>query len=121
MMVHWRGWGLSVFLLFVFWVWAGIVLLIALSPYEPDKHKAAIDSDWAFAGLFALHAMSVWAVVAYRRRSLQRRAPPALITVESRLPGDEFAFVPLIYWPYILLAVMLAFAGAASLGYPLFG
>ena len=119
MIFFWKGWGISVFVLFVFWVWVGIGLLVGFSPYEPDKHKAMMDVEWAFAGLFALHALSVWAVVQYRGRRVARAMEPSVVMAEPILL-DEFMFVPLVYWPYILFAVVVLFAGAATFGYALF-
>jgi hypothetical protein len=108
-----RGWGAAVIVLFAFWVWVLIAALLIWEPHEEDFHKAAIQVSWAFAAMFALLALSLFAVVAYRRKRLGSRARLA--------QADEFLFLPLDVWPYIVLAVAAFFAGAAALGYDLGG
>ena len=108
---HFRGWGFSVLLLFAFWVWVLIALVVIISPYEPNQHRAAIQVQWAFAAMFAAHALSVLGVAIYRRK---RRGPAETGAV------DEFMYLRLDVWPFILLAVSILFAGASALGYELF-
>jgi amino acid transporter len=109
-MIHaqFRGWGFSVLLLFAFWVWVLIALVVIISPYEPDQHRAALQVQWAFAAMFAAHALSVLGVAIYRRK---RRRYGAI---------DKFMYLRLDVWPYILLAVSMLFAGATALGRELF-
>jgi hypothetical protein len=56
---------------------------------------------------------SPFAVIQYRRRhsSVARAAADP--------HADEFMFIRLAVWPYILLGVAALFAGASWLGYPL--
>lgn len=112
--LHWRGWGISVFLLFVFWVFIAIALVVFGSAYEPDPRRAILDVHWLFAGMFTLHALSVFAVVRYRRRY------PSTAASDADPQADEFMFIRLDRWPPILLVVAAVFAGAAWFGYPLF-
>ena len=109
-MIHaqFRGWGFSVLLLFAFWVWVLIALVVIISPYEPDQHKAGLQTQWAFAAMFAAHALSVLGVSVYRRRDAEMGVV------------DEFLYLRLDVWPYILLAVSALFAGASALGLELF-
>ncbi|KAB2912751.1 MAG: hypothetical protein F9K29_17915 [Hyphomicrobiaceae bacterium] len=111
--LHWRGWGISVALLFAFWIFVAIALVVFASPFEPDPRRAMLDVQWLFAGMFALHALSVFAVVQYRRRH-----PPVAGTADDP-HADEFMFIRLDLWPSILLGVAALFAGASWLGYPL--
>ncbi|HEY1632896.1 MAG TPA: hypothetical protein VGF56_16380 [Rhizomicrobium sp.] len=109
MVLFWRGWGLGVFLLFVFWMFALIGFAVVAQPYQPDRTKAGLDVQWLFALLFLLHAASIAALALYRRRTGARR------------DADEFMFLRLAVWPWILLVPAALLAGASALGYPLFG
>ena len=60
------------------------------------------------------------------RRASGGRVSPAegvatLSGAPKPAPEDEFMFIRLVFWPYILLGVSALFAGAAYVGYPLFG
>lgn len=112
--LHWRGWGISVFLLFVFWIFAVIALVVFAAPYVPDRSKAMLTVQWLFAGMFALLALSVFAVV------LCRRWRPPAAEGEADPHADEFMFIRLDLWPYILLCPAAVFAGTSWLGYLLF-
>jgi hypothetical protein len=112
--LHWRGWGISVALLFVIWIFVVIALVVFAEPYEPDPHKAKLAVQWLFAAMFGLYALSVLAVVQYRRRH-----PSAAGTLDDP-HTDEFMFIRLDLWPYILLSVAAVLAGASWLDYPLF-
>jgi hypothetical protein len=110
-MIFWRGWGVAVALLFVFWVFVLIALVLITSPYEPDPRRATLGVQWLFAGMFTLHALSVFAVVRYRRGRPTAEA--------GSVPhDDDFMFIRLAWWPLILLGVAAVFAGASWLGYP---
>jgi hypothetical protein len=106
MVLFWRGWGLGVFLLFMFWMFALMGYVLTASPYQPDPMKAGLDAQWLFAAMFLLYAASVLVLARWRRRSGA---------------SDEFMFIRLDLWPRILLAVAAIFAGASALGYSLFG
>ena len=112
--LYWRGWGISVALLFVFWIFVAIALVVFASPYEPDPRKAMLAVQWLFAVMFALYTLSIFALVQYRRRH------PSVTGTEADSHADEFMFIRLDLWPYILLCVAAVFAGASWLGYPLF-
>jgi hypothetical protein len=112
--LHARGWGISVALLFVFWTFIASALVVIATPYEPDSRKAMLDVQWLFTGVFALQGLSVFAVVQYRRRH------PSVAGTADDPHADEFLFIRLDWWPYILLSVAALFGGASWLGYPLF-
>lgn len=110
---QWRGWGFSVALLLAFWIFVLIAVVVFAAPYEPDRHMASLKTQWLFAGMFALHALSVFVVVVYRRKH------PSVAESGADPRGDEFMFIRLELWPYILLALAAVLAGASSLGYSL--
>ncbi len=106
-MLFWRGWGISVALFFLLWIAAGVGLLIGSGSYEPDQTKVAMGIQWGLAVVLALTAASVFATAAWRRR---------------RVPSghDDFMFLPLEFWPYILVVIALGVTGATGAGYRLF-
>lgn len=67
MVLFWRGRGISVLYLFVFWFLATLIYMVATTTYEPDKLKVAMDAQWLFTAMFALIALSVFAVARYRK------------------------------------------------------
>jgi hypothetical protein len=120
MILFWRGWGFSVALLFVFWIFALIFFVALADPYQLDMRKAGLEVQWLFAAMFALHAASVYAVVWYRRTHPRTYVDPASLATVVVPHADDFMFIRVRFWPWILLAVAAIFAGASLFGYPLF-
>jgi hypothetical protein len=93
-MLFWRGWGILVF--FRPFVWIFILLGVLLgSGSQPDPAKAAAAVDRMFALAFALSAATVLFIARYRERTAPKR--------------DDFMFIPMKYWPWLL--------GVAALGF----
>ncbi len=67
-----------------------------------------------------LHGLSVFALAQYRRWHPQIFTDPAPLQVTQIPHEDNFMFLRLDLWPYILLAIAAIFAATAYLGYPLF-
>ncbi len=78
---------------FVFWIFVAIAAAVVASPYEPDPRKAMLAAQWLFASMFALYALSVFAVVQYRRRH------PPVDGSRADPHADEFMFIRLDLWP----------------------
>ena len=107
-MLVWRGWGISVILLFLLWLVVATAGSIAWAPFQPDKIKASLDVQWGLAGIVLVTAASVFGVSVWRRHS----APPG---------HDEFMYLRLEFWPYILVVLALGLGCATALGYRVFG
>lgn len=120
MVLFWRGWGLAVFWMFLFWFMAAIVLAVVASPYEPDAYKAGLEIQGWMAGFFVLYAASVFALARYRRTHPRAYVDPATRQTVLVPHIDDFMFIRFDLWPYILLAVAAAVAAATMLGYQIF-
>jgi len=120
MVLFWRGWGLAVFWTFLFWMIAGIVLAVMAGPYQPDPVKAGLEVQWGFAGMFAVHAASVFLLALYRRSHPLKVVDPATQKTVLVPHVDDFMFIRFDLWPYILLAIAAVFAVSSLLGYQLF-
>jgi hypothetical protein len=93
-MITFRGWGWMV--LVIFFLWFGVVLYAGFSMGWLGSTK---DSDntlalKATAATSLLNAASIWAISTYRERDRPGR--------------DYFCYVPMKYWPRILLVVAIA-------------
>lgn len=121
MVLFWRGWGISVLYLFVFWFVAALAFVVVAMPHQPDALQAAMDAQWLFAAMFALHAASVFALSRYRRSHPGHVIDPQIQAAVAVPHTDEFMFLRFDVWPYILLAIAAVIACATLLRYPLFG
>jgi hypothetical protein len=119
-MITWRGWGVSVFYLLLFWILAAIVAVVAISPYQPDKLKASMEIQWGLAGLFVVHALSVYLVCLYRKSHPRQIADPATGQTAAVPHQDEFMYMRMDVWPYISLIIAAGVAIATALGYQMF-
>lgn len=103
--ISWKGWGLAVGLLTVLWIFIVVVTFVMIGSYypdtfyTPDKAEANAMSWRMMAACFALSAASVQ-LVSLHRNQLRQKAPDAI-------PPDEFMYISLKYWPYILAAAAL--------------
>ncbi len=98
-MLFWRGWGILVFFIPFLWIFILIGVLIGSGAYEPDPVKAAAGTDRLFAFAFALASASVFLIVRYRAR--------------KGLNYDDFMFIPMKYWPWLLGLAALALVVAS--------
>ncbi len=103
--ISWKGRGFAVPLLTILWFTLSVGALIVIDGvypnaiYTPDKAKAAAMATRLVAAAFGLSAINVLLYSA--RRDRQRRKPGA------NLPPDEFMYVPLKFWPYVLAVCSL--------------
>jgi hypothetical protein len=103
--VHWRGWGLAVPLVTIFWLFevVGAFLTIdAIYPdslYTPDKAQAAADAWRMIAASLALSAASLFLISRQRSRRASKAAVPS---------PDEFMWIALKFWPPIVAVFALA-------------
>jgi len=112
-LIFWKGWGLSVMLVTVLWFFAVFGTLVAIdgiypdSLYTPDKAKA-VAYAWRLVALtFSLSAASILLVSRHRIRKIARAAGTMTREAPAVSQPDEFMFIPLKYWPYILAACSL--------------
>jgi hypothetical protein len=102
-MIVFRGWGWTVFFIGIACFVAGLVGASALDPGSSATHTAAqrtTDGWRATALCFAIEAPIIWIIAAVRERGGPGR--------------DDFSYIPLKYWPYILGVLAIA-AFVASL------
>lgn len=99
MVVFWRGWGIWVLFVPLFWIFVAVLTPVFMGYHEPDSMKAsAMIYRLAAAGL-AVATVNLWLMVRYRERVA---------------PGvDQFTFVPMKYWTPVI-ALLAAAAVVAS-------
>ena len=93
-MIVFRGWGSLVFFVPFAWMFVLIFIMIGWGYYEPDPAKAAATVYRMGSLALALAAVSLWAISRYRSRVAPSR--------------DEFSFVPMKYWTYVIAVGALA-------------
>jgi hypothetical protein len=86
-MIIWRGWGILVLLIAIFWLVVALVTASAAGYQDPDPIKSAAILYRICAVGLALSAGTIWLLA--RRRD--RTAPGV----------DHLAFIPTRYWTYI--------------------
>lgn len=94
MVLFWRGWGHLVFFVPFAWFFILIGIMIGLDYHEPDPVEAGRGVYRLGALALALATVTLWAVSRYRSRV----APGA----------DEFTFIPMKYWTYVIAAGAIA-------------
>lgn len=100
--ISWKGWGLAVPLLTIFWIILSVASMLIFddlypgSLYTPDKAVAAASAWRLMASAFGVSTISVLLVQRHRR---QQREKPG-----SNVSTDEFMYLPLRFWPSILAA-----------------
>jgi hypothetical protein len=86
------------------WMFVIFGVPIAIGYYEPNQHKVAVMVDRLAAIWLILSAATVYLLDRYREGIAQRKAHDAggLFPVARR--DDEFIFIRMYFWTYILLA-----------------
>ena len=120
MLIFWRGWGIGVFLLLLFWILAAILLAVLSGHYQPDPEKAALEVQWGLAGMMLAYALSVHALARYRKRHPQRVPDPATGKMVEVPHVDDLYGIRLDLWPYILDAIAAMVAILTASGYIMF-
>ena len=98
-MIIWRGWGILVLVapILLWLVLAGIALGVIAHPLDPQSAAAFVYRSFAIAA--AISALALWPIALHRHR-----AHPGV---------DHLAFIPMRYWPPVLLVLALAAVGAS--------
>ncbi len=104
-MIFWRGWGILVFIITFVWIFILIGIMIAAEFYEPDAVKAAVYTDRLFSLSFILSAISVLFLSRYRDRKPYEVVDPSTGKIDLVPHTDEFMFIPMKYWTYIIAAI----------------
>jgi hypothetical protein len=94
MIMFWRGWGILVFFVPFVWIFILVGVMIGWDYYEPDPAKAAAMAYRLVALALALATVTLWAISRYRSRVAPSR--------------DEFTFIPMKYWTWVVAAGALA-------------
>ena len=103
-MLFWRGWGFFVFFGTFAWIFLLIGIMIATDSYEPDEAKAAAGTDLLFALAFILSAASVFLLARYRKNTPGKVVDPSTGKIHLVPHVDEFMFIRMKYWTYVLVA-----------------
>ncbi|MGA7712848.1 MAG: hypothetical protein WCA81_13170 [Rhizomicrobium sp.] len=95
---------MAVFYATAAWMFIVFGVPIAAGYYEPSQHKVAVMLDRLAAVWLILSAATVYVLDRYREGVAQRKAQNAggLFPVARR--DDEFMFIRMSFWTYILLA-----------------
>lgn len=118
MFLSWRGWGIWVFFLFLFWLTAVIIVALSFdSGPETDMIKLNSEMDLGVALILVLTALSVFGLDRYRKNHPRNIVDPASQNIVLAPHVDEFLYLKMGIWPLILLAFALIFGGMSIFGY----
>jgi hypothetical protein len=119
-MLIWRGWGLSVLLLFFVWMIAAMVALkdanVAYFTAMPD----IIALQWIFGIACILDAASIFLLARYRQSHPKAIADPNTGATMLVARVDDFFYLRLEWWTYLLLGLAAVLIGASLAGIQLF-
>jgi hypothetical protein len=115
-MFIWRGWGISVFFFLVLWLFVAIGITIGTNHYQPDPKVLTKEMYLGSALIIALTAASVFAAALYRKSHPRKIIDPQTQSVMLVPHIDDFYYIPLQIWSYILAvgAIVLAVLGFIS-------
>lgn len=121
-MLVWRGWGISVLLVFFFWV---VVMMVAgkdaAGLVVPHGLSSDMSVQWLFGITCGLDAVSVFFLARYRKSHPLIVTDPGTNDTERVARVDHFAYIPFAWWTYILLAGGALLMGASVFGVSLLG
>jgi len=103
-MLFWRGWGILVFVVTFAWIFILIGFMIASGYHEPDAAKAAAYTDRLFAQAFLLSAVTVFFLARHRENTPVKVVDPATGQTLWVPKIDDFMFIRMKYWAYVLAA-----------------
>ena len=112
----WRGWGISVLLLWLMWM---IVFAIVGHDNSLAPHgllKAGMGLQWGVGIVCILTAASVFLLARYRKSHPRKIADPQTNATVLVSRVDDFFFIPFLWWSYILLGCAAILMVAAVLG-----
>jgi hypothetical protein len=104
-MLFWRGWGFWVYGITFGWMFILIGIMIATGSHEQDAAKAAAFTDRLFGLSFILSALSVFLLSRYRNNTPHQKIDPSTGRVDLIPNHDEFMFIPMRYWTYLLAVI----------------
>jgi hypothetical protein len=104
---------MSVFYATVAWMFIVYGVPIATGYYEPNEHKVVAMMDQLAAVWLILSAATVYALDRYREGVAHRKANNTGGPFPVARRDDEFMFIRMSYWTYILLAFAVYALGAS--------
>lgn len=107
----WRSWGISVFLFFL--IWLGVT---AALPHTIILAPKGVELQWALGIACLLTAATAFLLAWYRRSHPRKVADPQTNATVLVPHVDDFFFIPMKWWTYILLGIAAVLMGAAALG-----
>ena len=117
MILFWRGWGIAVLGVWILWLLLLTWMAFTFGGRQPDAVTATEAVDWLFGLSFAMAALSVLGIDRYRHGHPRAIVDP--VTGQTMLVPhlDDFMFMRLRVWVYILLAAALGMGIASLMGY----
>ncbi|MDA8093522.1 MAG: hypothetical protein M0T84_06335 [Betaproteobacteria bacterium] len=116
-MFFWRGWGISVLLLLLFWLIVAVVVAKSVVPESAGNADADTVLQWLLAIALVLDGASVFLLDRYRKSHPRKVKDAATGQVALVAHGDHFSFIPFGVWTYILFALAAVVAAVTALGY----
>ena len=114
-MFFWRGWGISVLLLLLFWLIVTVVLAKSFVPASAGSADASL--QWVFVASLVLDGASVFLLDRYRRSHPRKVQDPATGQIVLVANADHLSYIPFGIWTYILYAIAAVLAVMTVLGY----
>ena len=117
-MIIWRGAGIFVFFIIL---GSAFLVMFAGAAVFGEPWFAEENQGWVLATGFVLSAVLTYGFHVFLERDKGKKAVDPATGQEIILKTPhELAFIPVKFWPYILLAVAVCFAVAAIFGVPIF-
>lgn len=113
-MLIWRGWGISVFFLFLIWLGVAAGVLSGMPYFRAMNTDMAI--QWGLGFACILDAASTFLLARYRQSHPKKITDPETGTITLVARVDDFFYLRLEWWTYLLLGIAAVLIGTALAG-----